>query len=176
MPRHALARGGNSVIANGALIAGVLTLVLSAVLLALAVTALTARALFVAAVTCTLMAAIAGQVLLTQGDSLAAIGLVAFGVAFFPVWLMGAMLLSTNAVKNGKRRAAWLTVLAALATTAVLVVVTPELMTTPGTGVEDPVGLPAVLTALMFVVCVAVIGLIGYGERGAFARRGRSAP
>jgi NADH:ubiquinone oxidoreductase subunit 6 (subunit J) len=139
------------------------------------VTALTARALFVAAVTCTLMAAITALGLLAQDDVLAAIAVVAFGVAFFPVWLMSGMLLSTNAEKNGKRRAAWLTVLTALLTAAALLVVTPELAATRDATSENTAGLPGLLTALTFVVTVSVIGLIGYGERGAFERRGRNA-
>lgn len=179
MQRRVLARGENNVIANGesdVLIAGTITVVLSGVLLALAMTALAARALFVACVSGALVGAVAGLVLLANGAVLPAIGLIVLGVALFPAWLLGGMLLSTNAAKDSRRRAPWLTLLAALATTAVIVTVTPDVAATRSVSFPEPAGLPALLAAIMFVAGVSVIGLIGFGERGALERRERNAP
>jgi len=158
------------------LIVGIVTVVLSGVLLALAMTALAARALFVAVASSALMGAVAGLALLANGAVLPAISLVVLGVALFPALLLGGMLLSTNAAKDSRRRARWLTMFAALATTAVIAAVTPELVATRSVSFPEPAGLPALLAAVMFVAGVSVIGLIGYGERGALERRERNAP
>ena len=156
---------------SGVLIVGMITVVASGVLLALSMTALAARALFVACVTGALMSAIAGLALMGDGAVLPAIGLVVLGVSLFPAWLLGGMVLSTNAAKDSRRRGPWLTSLAALATAAVIVAATPELITTPNIAFPETAGLPALLAALMFVAGVCVIGLIGYGERGALGPR-----
>jgi len=159
---------------SSGLIVSMISIVLGGLLLVLAMTALGARALFVASVTCALMAAIAALALLANGAVLAAIGLVAFGAMLFPAWLLGGMLLSANAVKENRRRAGWLALVAALVTAAVIVAVTPELAATRSVAHADPVGLPALLATVVFVAGVSVFGLIGYGERGALERRGRS--
>ncbi len=161
---------------SGLLFAGMITVVLSGVMLALTMTALLARALFVACVSGALLAAVAGFALLANGAALPAIGLVVLGVTLFPLWLLGGMLLSTNSAKDNRRGAPWLTLVAALATSGVIVAVTPELASTANVSFQAPAGLPALLTALMFVAAVSVIGLIGYGERGALERRARNRP
>ena len=167
-----MSAGGESEV----LIVGAITVVLSGVLLALAMTALAARALFVACVSGAIMSAVVGLALLANGAVLPAIGLLVLGVGLFPTWLLSGMLLSTNAAKDNRGRASWLTLLAALATTAVIVAVTPELATTRNVSFPEPAGLPALLAAIMLVAGVSVIGLIGHGERGALERRERNAP
>ena len=159
---------------SGDVIASVISILLGGLLLVLAMTALGVRALFVASVTCGLMAAIGALVLLANGAVLPAIGLIAFGAMLFPAWLLGGMLLSANAVKENRRRGGWLAQVAALVTAAVIVAATPELAATHGVVHADPAGLPALLATVMFVAGVSVIGLIGYGERGALDRRERS--
>jgi len=166
---------------SGVLIMDTITIVASGVLLALSLTALAARALFVACVTVALMSAIAGLALVGNGAVLPAIGVVVLGVALFPAWLLCGMVLSANAAKDSRRGGPWLTSLAALTTAAVIVAATPELTTTPDIALPETAGLPALLAALMFVAGVCVIGLIGYGERGALERgaigpRQRNAP
>jgi hypothetical protein len=79
------------------------------------------------------------------------------------------MVLSANAAKDSRRRGPWLISLAALATAAVILAASPELITTPNIAFPETAGLPALLAALMFVAGVCVIGLIGYGERGALS-------
>jgi len=151
-------------------------LVLTGIALALAVAALRARALFVASVYAGLVAAIASAALLANGAVLAAVALAIFGAAFLLVWVLGGMLLSANSVKATRRGAPWLTFLSAFATAGLILVVAPELAATRPAPITEPVGLPALLSALMFVAGISVIGLIGYGERGALERRGRDLP
>ena len=151
-------------------------LVLTGIALALAVAALRARALFVASVYAGLVAAIASAALLANGAVLAAVALAIFGAAFLLVWVLGGMLLSANSVKATRRGAPWLTFLSAFATAGLILVVAPELVATRPAPITEPVGLPALLSALMFVAGISVIGLIGYGERGALERRGRDLP
>jgi hypothetical protein len=157
-------------------IAGFAVLVLAGIALALAVAALRARALFVASVCGGLIAATASAALLANGAVLPAIALTLFGVALLLVWILGGMLLSGNSVKTFRRGAPWLTLVAALVTAGLIMAVAPELSTTHAAPRVEPNGLPALLAALMFVVGVVVLGLIGYGERGALERRGRNAP
>lgn len=168
--------GGDS----GGLIVDLTTIVACGVLLALSMTALAARALFVACVTGALMSAVAALALLGEEAVLPAIGLILVGVSLFPAWLLGAMVLSSTAAKDSRRGWPWLTSLAALTTAAVIVAATPELATTRTIAIPETVGLPALLAALMFVAGVCVIGLIGYGERGALSspsrRRERNPP
>lgn len=165
---------------SGVLIVGAITVVASGVLVVLSMTALAARALFVACVTGALMSAVAGLTLMSEGASAAAIAVVVLGVCLFPTWLLGGMVLSANAAKDSRRRGPWLISLAALATAAVILAASPELITTANIAVPETAGLPALLAALMFVAGVCVIGLIGYGERGALSgvseRRERDAP
>lgn len=151
-------------------------LVLTGIALGLAVAALRARALFVAGVCAGLVAAIASAALLANGAVLAAVALAIFGTALLLVWILGGMLLSANSVKAARRGAPWLTLLSAIATAGVILAVAPELAATRPAPIAEPVGLPALLCALMFVAGLSVIGLIGYGERGALEGRGRDEP
>jgi hypothetical protein len=157
-------------------IAGFVVLVLAGIALALAVAALRARSLFVAGVCGGLIAATASAALLASGAVLPAVALTLFGAAILLVWILGGMLLSGNSVKTTRHGVPWLTLVAALIAAGLIMVVAPELSATHGAPSIEPVGLPALLAALMFVAGVAVIGLIGYGERGALERRGRNAP
>lgn len=158
------------------LAAAVIAVVLSGVALALAIAALTARALFVACVFCALLSAVAAVVLLAQGAALPAIALAIFGAALLPLWFLAGLLLSGNAVKTTRRRAPWLTLVAALATAALIVAVAPDLAITHGLRAGAPSGLPALVGAVIFVAAISVIGLLGFGERGALERRERGAP
>ena len=151
-------------------------LVLTGVALALAVAALRARALFVASVYAGLVAALASAALLANGSVLAAVAMAIFGAAFLLVWVLGGMLLSANSVKATRRGAPWLTFLSAFAMAGLILAVAPELAATRPAPITEAVGLPALRSALMFVAGISVIGLIGYGERGALERRGRDLP
>ncbi|MBS0383924.1 MAG: hypothetical protein JSS00_01080 [Proteobacteria bacterium] len=151
------------------LVSSLLALALLGIALALAVAALTARALFVATVFCMLLAAVASAAMLARDGSLPAIALLVFGAGLSPLWLLGGVLLSSSAIKARRRGAPWLTVLASLATAAIIVTVSPELGTTHAAGAH-PVGIPMLLAALMFVAAIVVCALLGYGERGALGR------
>jgi hypothetical protein len=159
-----------------AVVSAFAALVLTAVAFALAVAALRARALLVAGVCASLVAAIASAALLANNAVLPAVALAVFGAALLLVWVLGGMLLSANSVKAGRRGAPWLTFLSAFATAGVILAVTPEFAATRAAPIAEPVGLPALLSALMFVAGFSVIGLIGYGERGALEGRGRDEP
>jgi hypothetical protein len=151
-------------------VSGLVALVLLGVVLALAVTALTARALFVTAVCCMLIAAAAAAAVLAGGGILPAIALLVFGAGLAPLWFLGGVLLSGAAVKARRRGPPWLTMLAALATAAIIVAVSPELGTTRPAATQN-IGIAALLAALMFVTAIVVTALLGYGERGALDRR-----
>lgn len=158
------------------IVAGFAVFVLAGIALALTLAALRARALFVASVYGGLIAATASVALLANGVVLPAVALVLFGAALLLVWMLGGMLLSANSVKATRRGAPWLTFVAALAAAALIMAVAPELAVTHAAPSAAPEGLPALLAALMFVAGLVVLGLIGYGERGALERRGRDAP
>jgi len=157
-------------------VAGFAVLVLAGIALTLAGAALRARALFVASVFGGLIAATASAALLAGGAVLPAVALTLFGAALLLVWILGGMLLSGNSVKATRRGAPWLTLVAAFAAAGLIMAVAPELSATHAAPRTEPEGLPALLAALMFVAGVVVLGLIGYGERGTFERRGRDAP
>jgi hypothetical protein len=156
-------------------VSGFAALVLGGVALALAAAALRARALFVAGVFASLVAATACAALLAHGAALAAVALALTGAALLLVWMLGGVLLSAASAK-ARRGAAWLTFLMAFAAGGLILVVAPELAATQSPHITEPRGLPALLSALMLAASLSVIGLIGYGERGALERRGQGAP
>jgi len=157
-------------------VAGFAVFALAGIALALAVAALRARALFVASVCGGLIVAAVSAALLATGAVLPAIALVTFGAALLVVWILGGMLLSANSVKATRRGAPWLTFGAALVAAGLIMAVAAELSATHAAVSAEPAGLPALITMLVFVTGVIVLGLLGYGERGAFERRGREAP
>jgi hypothetical protein len=150
-------------------------LVLGGITLALAVAALRARTLFVGGVCASLVAATACAAVLAHGAVLAAVALALTGAALLLVWVLGGVLLSATSVK-ARRGAPWLTLLMAFVTGALVIAVAPELAVTRSPRIAEPLGLPALLSILMLTAGLSVIGLIGYGERGALERRGRDAP
>ena len=150
-------------------------LVLAGITLTLAVAALRARALFVAGVCASLVAAMACAALLAHGAVLAAVALALVGAALLLVWVLGGVLLSTTSVK-ARRGTPWLTFLMAFAAGALILAVAPEFAATRAPQIAEPLGLPALLSVLILAAGLSVIGLIGYGERGALEGRGRDAP
>lgn len=151
-------------------------LALGALALALAVPALRARALFVAGVCASLVAAVASAALLIDGAVLAALALALTGAALLLVWVLGGMLLSRNSVKAARGGLPLLMLGAVAAAIGLAAAIAPELGATHAAALAEPLGFPALLCALMFVVGLSLIALIGYGERGALERRGRDAP
>ena len=158
-----------------ALIGALAALVLGGIALALAVAALRARALFVAGVCASLVAAAAGAALLVNGAVLAALALVIVGGVLLLLWMLGGVLLSGSSVKAARRRLPLLPLAASVAALGLVATIAPELAATRAPVLAEPLGLPALLAALMFAAGLSVIALIGFGERGALAR-GRDAP
>ena len=86
--------------------------------------------------------------------------------ALLPIFLLGGVTLSSNAVKvrAGSR---WLSVLMACAAGGLIALVLPELSGAAYAPRQDSPGLAALLAAMAFVAAVTVAGVAGLGERGA---------
>ncbi len=115
-------------------------------------------------VTCALLAA--AVVALGSGDG--ALAVVLFGVGVAPFALLGVLLLSVRAVKQRRGRFPWFTVAASVAAAAATYVALPDLGP-PQTAQSDASPAPW-LALLVFVAGAAALGVLGFGERGAFER------
>lgn len=148
-----------------------LTLALIGVALAAAVGALTSRSLFVMCVhVVTAGVSVAAAVLLTRaGDGGLALAL--FAAAWAPVLLMAAMLLSVRSAKGVQRGVPWLSVLGVVAAAAATWWPLLDLVQAAPVAVENALGgLGFWLTPIMLAAGAACVGVIGYGDRGVFAR------
>lgn len=150
-----------------------IALLLFAGALVAASAALLARALFA-----TSMYFAAAGALAASGMALLANGVGAFAVAIIfvawaPLLLLGAVLLTTRTTK-GQRARPWLSVGAACAVGAAVLWVTPELgaaVTVREAEQAAPDFVGAWIAPLLLVAALTCVGLIGYGERGALQRR-----
>ena len=153
----------------GAVHGGALVLMLSA--LACACGAATARSLFAMCMYASAAAALIGATMLALGAGAAALGVALFGVGLAPVLVLAALLLSARAVKSGRRGMAWLTITAAVAAVGVIVWASPELsQARPALLAATASTQPAPLAFLFLAAFAAVIGVLGYGERGVLER------
>ena len=148
-----------------------LALALMGVAIACAIGALAARSLFV---TCmhvlTAGVSVAAAVLLLRaGDGGLALAL--FAGAWAPVLLMAATLLSARATKATRGRLPWLSILGAAAAAAAvwwpLIELSAAAPAAPAHGLD---GLSFWLAPVVLVVAAGCVGVLGYGERGAFTR------
>ena len=90
----------------GALIASALALVLTVVILVLALALTGTRSLFVGALYCMVLAAAACAVLAASGAGPASVAMASYGGALLPIFLLGGVTLSSNAVK-GRAGSRW---------------------------------------------------------------------
>ena len=150
----------------------IIALAVMAVALVAAVGAIAARSLFAMIMhLLTVGAAIAVLVLLRgQGDGALAIGLVA--VAWTPILLLGAVLLSARSARGGRRVLPWLTAAAALVIVGAAWFPLGELVERSPPPRAASLSLGFWLAPLLLVTAAACVGLLGHGERGAYARHG----
>jgi hypothetical protein len=112
-----------------------------------------------------------------QGDAALAMVLVVCGWA--PLLLLGGLLLSVQTTKPLSGGRPWLSVAAACTAAAVLLLAPLDFDLARNAAAPDDGDVSFVLwmTPLIFVMAIAAIGLLGYGERGALEgdRTGRDA-
>lgn len=133
-----------------------------------ALAALRARSLFVLAACVAGASSLAAGALVLLGAGDGAVALAAFGVGVAPVVLMGGVLLSARTAKT-TRSAPWIGMIAVAAGIGAAALLAPELGRASAGPVQiGPVGLW--IGMLVFVAAAAVVGLLGYGERGALGR------
>lgn len=149
-----------------------IALALLGVAIASAIGALAARSLFV---TCMHMISAgvctaATTMLLRGGDGAVAFAL--FAAAWAPVLLLAAMLLSARSAKTAARGVPWAGLFGALGAAIALWWPLLELRGVRAEASSEPVAaLGFWLAPVVFAAVVASLGALGYGERGALARR-----
>lgn len=149
----------------------ILAVALASGAVVLAVAALTARALFVACAYLSGLAALAAAAALLMGAGDGALALAIFGVALAPVLILAAALLTAPAVR-ARRALPWLSISAAAFAAFVMFGATMDLAPRQIAAAHHADALGFWLTPLLLAAAAACVGLLGYGERGAFARRG----
>jgi len=149
-----------------------LALVFALLALVAAAGAAVARAHFVMTMLLTATALFAGLTLMSLSQASAALTLVVMGGGVLPVLFLGAVLLSTRAVRSKRRGGGvWMVLLAGAA--AGIVVWASQDIPARSPPQALPVGSPAWLGALLLAAAIVCVGLLGYGERGAFEGRSR---
>lgn len=130
--------------------------------------ALMARAVFVMFAQLVVCAAAAGAALLLLGSGDGALAIVLFGAGWAPLLLLAAMLLSGRAAKRTRRRP-WAS-LGVVAIAAGAVVWGARDLAAQAAPIAAAAPGSTFWMAPLIVVCaVAVIALLGFGERGALA-------
>jgi hypothetical protein len=149
-----------------------LALALACAALAVATGAMLARSLFAMCMHLGAAGALTAAAVLGLGAGDVALPLALFAGAWAPVLLLAAMLLSARATRAARRRAPWFSILAAAAAGAGLWFIVPDLGPTAAPPPSAPhSALGAWLAPLILASAGACVGLLGYGERGAFQRR-----
>ncbi len=149
-----------------------LALALMGVSIASAIGALVARSLFVTAihVVGAGIAAAAATALLRAGDGAVAFALVA--AAWIPVLLLAAMLLSARSARAARGGLPWASLIGAVAAAIALWWPLLELRGAPVAASSDPIkALSFWLAPVVFVAVASCLGALGYGDRGALARK-----
>lgn len=149
-----------------------LALALMGIAIAAAIGALVARSLFVTSmhVVAAGVSAGAATALLRAGDGALAFAFVA--AAWIPVMLLAAMLLSTRSAKAARGRLPWASLMGAIAAALALWWPLLELRGAPALSAQHSIAaLSFWLAPIVFVAVAACLGALGYGERGALARK-----
>lgn len=130
--------------------------------------ALAARSAFAMILYLAVTAALAAVAVAAMGAGAASLAMALVGVAFAPFLLMGAALLSARASKRSPFP--WLSAALGAAALAPIGVALADLR--GAAGLAQSSGVSALwLAFIVFVVAVAGVGLLGYGERGILQRR-----
>jgi uncharacterized MnhB-related membrane protein len=140
--------------------------------LASAFGAATARSLFGMTMLLTVAAALGAAAVLAMGAEDAALAQALWGLGLSPLILLAVLLLSARTAKTRDRGRPWLSLIGAGAFVCVcgvaLVLAASEspYATTPA----QSGGVGFWIVGLVLVAAAACVGLLGYGERGAFER------
>lgn len=148
-----------------------LALGLMGVAIAAAVGAIASRSLFVMCVhVATAGVSVAAAGLLLRGGQ-GGLALALFAATWAPVLLMAAMLLGARSAKGAQRRTPWLSWIgAAFATGAIWWPLLELRGAAPEMGAHALAGLGFWLAPIALAAGAACVGVLGYGERGAYAR------
>lgn len=150
----------------------VLALVLLLGAVAAALEAITARSLLAMCGHLAAAGALIAAVVLLLGGGDGALAAALFAAVWAPVMLLGAVLLSTRAVKPLPRRRSWLSMIAAAGAAGVLLWSLTELPAAPaGEHADATLGIGFWIAPVILAAAAVCAGLLGYGERGAFGRK-----
>jgi len=146
-----------------------LALALAVAVAILAMCAIAARSLFSMCMYVLAAGALTAAVVLLLGAGDGALALALFAAAWAPVFLLATMLLSTRAAKPIRRGRPWLSIGAAAVSAGAMLWPASELAARSAGSVESS-AVGFWLAPLIAVAAAACVGLLGYGERGAFER------
>lgn len=149
-----------------------LALIFTIAAIAAALLALSVRALFASAIAVGAISACAAAAMLALGAGEGALALALLGVGLAPVLMLGAILLSARASKAVNQGPIWFSAAGAVAAGAAVLWAAPELGATQAEPVLNGAAGPW-LAALVFVAALAVLALLGFGERGPFSAGGK---
>lgn len=145
-----------------------LALPLAAAVIAAGWGAIVSRSLFAMCAFMFAGGAAASAAVLALGAADVALTLALVAVGWAPLLLLGAILLSSRATKAVRRRPPWLSMAAAASAASAMIWASWDIgapvMASPQTMPTAPAA--PWLAALIFVAAVAVVGLLGFSERG----------
>lgn len=145
---------------------GVTILILAGLVVTIALAR--ARALFAAVMYFAVAAAVVAAALAVRGYGLAALACAVLGIGLGSSLLLGVVLLTSRSVKPRRAAFAWATVAAACVALMGLFWLLPAIAPQ---GPSIAVAAPAInpwLAALGFGSAIGCVGMLGFGERGAF--------
>ncbi len=149
-----------------------LALALMCGVLAAALGAALARSLFAMTMSMAVAAALGAAAVLAMGAAGAALALALFGLGLLPLILMAVLLLSASTAKPRRGAPPWATIAGALVAVMLLIaclfLAAPQLNVLASTMKLGAIG--PWLAGLLLVAAAICVGLLGYGERGAFER------
>lgn len=132
-----------------------------------------ARSLFAMCMSLASAHACAAVAVMGLGAGDAALMLALYGAGFAPVLVLAGLLLSARATKTYKRAPVLLAGVAATAAGAAMLWAAPELSAASPHLLHASGAVAPWMAALLFVAALGCVGLLGYGERGAFEPQGR---
>ncbi len=136
--------------------------------------AIFSRSLFAGCMHLTAVGASVAALILLLGAADGALALALFAAAWAPVLLLGAMVISARAAKTTTRGVPYVSLLAAAAALVGAWWPLSEIIGQDAISEQAPVAITFWLAPLLLVIAVACVGLLGYGERGAFENGERS--
>jgi hypothetical protein len=149
-----------------------LALALTLGVIAAALGAVTARSLFAMCMFILAAGAMAAAALLARGAGDAGLAAALLFCGLAPFLLLAALLLSARTAKPRRRGRPWLTIAAACFAAAAVLWALPDLgaPATVRIALTQPSPITLWLALIAFAGVAACVGLLGFGERGAFER------